>query len=138
MANTTRPINVEILGVVPTFFSHCQHCMDLIRACDLPMLSSQFQEYPEDVRQFYYELGAIVRNLWRDFGEQIDIRIVDTSSPEGLWKSLRYRVWRIPTILINGRKAFDRFPTYEELRRELIKAQSNAVRSGHSGFVAKI
>jgi len=112
--------------------------MDLIRVCNLPTFSSQFEEYPEDVRGFYHEVSAMVRSLWRDFGEQIDFRIVDASSLEGLWKSLRYRAWRIPTILINGRKAFDRFPTYEELRQELVKAQSDAARPGHSGFTEKI
>lgn len=131
-------IRIEILGVMPTFFSHCQHCMDLIRVCNLPTFSSQLEEYPEDVRRFYHELGAMVRNLWRDFGEQIDFRIVDTASPEGFWKSIRYRAWRIPTVLINGRKVFDRFPTYEELRQELVKARSDAAAPGHSGFAARI
>jgi len=130
------PTKIEILGVMPTFFSHCQHCMDLIRACDLPTFSSQFEEYPEDVRRFYHQLGVIVGNLWRDFDRQINLRIIDTSSPEGLWKTLRYGAWRIPTIVIDGRKAFDRFPTYEELRQELIKARSDAARHEHNGSVA--
>jgi hypothetical protein len=38
------------------------------------------------------------------YGDQVHIRVIDTQSLEGLFKSLRYWVRRYPTFIINGRE----------------------------------
>jgi hypothetical protein len=32
----SSPTKIEMVGIMPIFFSYCQHCIDLIRAFDLP------------------------------------------------------------------------------------------------------
>ena len=45
-----------------------------------------------------------VHELAGRYGDKLFIRIVDPQSPQGLLKSLRYRVRRYPTFVVQGRK----------------------------------
>jgi hypothetical protein len=36
------------------------------------------------------------------FGDRIRVEVVDAASIEGFWKSLRYRAWRYPVIIVDG------------------------------------
>ena len=37
------------------------------------------------------------------YGERLAIKVIDPQSPEGLLKSLRYRIRRYPTFVIDGK-----------------------------------
>jgi hypothetical protein len=61
-------------------------------------------EYPEDWQEDVRRLSDWVYALAGQHGNQILIRVIDPQSPEGLLKSLRYRVRRYPTWIVDGRK----------------------------------
>lgn len=115
-----KGVKLEIIALMPTFFTHCTHCMTAMKLCELSPISSQLEEYPADVRELYFKVSNLVQNIWRDFGNKVSIQVIDKASMPGLWKVIRYRIKQTPVFIINGRKIFETTPSYEELKRELI------------------
>lgn len=115
-------VKLEIIALMPTFFTHCTHCMTAMKLCKLSPISSQLEEYPADVKELYFKVSNLVQNIWRDFGNKVSIRVIDRASMSGLWKVIRYRIKQTPVFIINGRKIFETMPSYGELKRELINA----------------
>jgi hypothetical protein len=61
-------------------------------------------EYPQEWQDDYRRLTEWVYDLAGRYGDRILIKVIDPQSPEGLIKSLRYRVRRTPTFVIEGKK----------------------------------
>jgi hypothetical protein len=116
-----KGIRLEFLALVPTIFSHCRHCMDLIQEIGLRVHSQQFDEYPEDTKEMLQRISELAEDVMRDF-PGVDLRLIDLASPLGFLKGLRHGAGKGAVVLINGRKVFDKIPDYESLKRELIKA----------------
>ena len=116
-----RKIKVEFLALVPTMFSHCQHCMDLTRASGLRVHSEQLDEYPAEIVETLRRVSELAQRVVENFPANIELRVIDLASSLGLLKSLRHRVGSGPAVLINGRKAFGKLPDYDSLRVELLK-----------------
>jgi hypothetical protein len=51
---------------------------------------------------------------------RIQIKITDPQSLEGVWKAIRYRVRRYPTVIINGK---DKFVGWQEAAVEAALAR---------------
>lgn len=61
-------------------------------------------EYPQGWQDEYQRLTDWVYELADRYGDRILIKVIDPQSPEGLFKSLRYRVRHYPTWVVNGKK----------------------------------
>ncbi len=131
MISETQPpklnnrVKVEFVGIMPTLFAHCQHCMDVMHGAGLQPYSEQLKDYPEDVVKQYFELSDIAQKLRDEFDGAVFFDAIDTASLLGLWKTVKHGIIRTPCVLIQGKKAFDRIPAYSELRERIIEA-SNA------------
>lgn len=53
-------------------------------------------------RNFWQTLRTFQRNLHREFGQRVRLRVLNLWSPEGLWVVFRYRVREFPCVLIAG------------------------------------
>jgi len=104
--------------------------MEVMHETGMKPYSEQLEQYPEEVKKQYFELSEIAQKLRAEFGEAVYFDPIDAASPQGIWLSLKYRILRTPCVVIQGRKAFDRLPTYEELRGEIVKGLSLLGRSG--------
>ena len=62
-----------------------------------------FDEYPQEWQDDYRRLTEWVYDLAGRYGDRLLIKVIDPQSPEGLLKSLRYRVRRYPTFVIEGK-----------------------------------
>jgi len=62
-----------------------------------------FNEYPQEWQDDYRRLTDWVYDLAGRYGDRLLIKVIDPQSPEGLLKSLRYRVRRYPTFVIDGK-----------------------------------
>ncbi len=120
------PVIVQFLGIMPTLFAHCQHCMEVMHDTGMHPYSEQLEEYPEDIRQQYFALSEIAQKLMAEFGNAVIFDPIDTASPQGIWMTIRHRVLRTPCVLIQGRRVFDRLPKYEELRLRILEALARA------------
>ncbi len=68
--------------------------------------NQDLNQYPEEVREDYLFLSGWVRELSQKYQEKILIRITDAQSLQGFIKSIRYRAFRYPAFVINGRKRY--------------------------------
>ena len=117
----SKPVRVEFVGILPTLFAHCQHCMEAIHGTGMEPYSEQFEEYPEELKKEYFQLSEIAQKLNDEFGIALAFDAVDIASPPGLWKSIRHGILKTPCVLIDGRKAFEKLPSYDELRAKLLE-----------------
>jgi len=62
-----------------------------------------FEEYPQEWQDDYRRLTEWVYGLASRYGNRLQIKVIDPQSFEGLLKSLRYRVRRYPTFVIEGK-----------------------------------
>lgn len=119
-----QPIKIEFVGIMPTLFAHCEHCMEVMHGTGMEPYSEQLEQYPEDVKKQYFELSEVAQKLRSEFGDAVRFDPIDAASPQGIWMTVKYRILRTPCVIIQGRKAFDRLPTYEELRGKVLEGLS--------------
>jgi len=68
--------------------------------------SASLNEYPEDWKEATGYLTRWVEEISRLYRHRIRIDIIDAQSPIGLWKQLRYRVFRFPAFIIDREKTY--------------------------------
>ena len=115
-------MKVTFVGIMPTLFAHCQHCMQVMHATGMAPYSEQLEGYPEDVKKQYFQLSEIAQKLKTEFDGRVVFDPVDSASPRGVWLSIRHRILKTPCILIQGKKLFSNLPSYDELRAKILEA----------------
>ena len=123
-----RPVKVEFVGIMPTLFSHCEHCMDVMHGTGMEPYSEQLDEYPEDIKKQYFEISDIAQKLKEEFNGAVFFDAIDSVSLLGVWKMIKHRILKTPCVLVEGKKAFNRIPEYAELREKILEALGQ----GHS------
>jgi len=68
--------------------------------------NQDLNEYPEDLKEDYLFLSGWIKELSQKYREKILIKITDAQSLQGFFKSIRYRAFRYPAFIINGRKKY--------------------------------
>jgi hypothetical protein len=58
-------------------------------------------EYPPDLLDDHKRLSALVVELINQFKDGIVIHVIDPQSLRGIFKSLRYRVRKYPSFIVN-------------------------------------
>jgi hypothetical protein len=98
---------VRLEVIAPTFQG-----LGICSACELVMAEAKvgerpteraLDEYPLEWQEDWRRLTEWVYDLADRYGDRISIKVIDPQSPEGLFKSLRYRVRRYPTWVVAGK-----------------------------------
>jgi len=95
--------------------------MEVMHQTGLMPYSEQLEEYPEDVKKQYFELSEIAQKIRDEFGGLVFFDAIDSASPQGVWMTIRHRILKAPCVLIQGKKVFNRLPSYEELRGKILE-----------------
>jgi hypothetical protein len=101
-------VDVQIITYAPTVFYHCQHCELTFGELGVGHRVHRDQArsaLPEDLRREFEALSDHLHELIQRWGDRVHVRVIDAASLEGFWKSLRYRAWRYPVAIVNGRRA---------------------------------
>jgi len=123
-----EPVHLEVIA--PTFQG-----LGICTACELVMAEGEvgerpaeraLDEYPQEWQEECRRLTEWVYDLAGRYGDQIRIKVIDPQSPEGLLKSLRYRVRRYPTFVVEGKKVVG----WERERLEAAVAAALAAKGG--------
>lgn len=104
-----KPLTVEILAYAPTGYYHCTHCEVAWREMGVTNRIHDEQvgsSLPPDLIQEYQETSNWVRQIFREYCDQIVVKVIDAASLEGFLKSLRYGVRRYPAIIVDGKSRF--------------------------------
>lgn len=116
-----KPVKVEFVGIMPTLFSHCEHCMDVMHGTGMQAYSEQLDEYPEDIKKQYFEISDMAQKLKQEFNGAVFVDAIDTVSLLGIWKSIKHQIFKTPCVLVEGKKTFNGIPEYVELREKILE-----------------
>ncbi len=102
----TRTTQLEVIAHTLQGMGLCTVCELILAEADVGGRPAQraLDEYPPEWQADYRRLTEWVYDLADRYGQALRIKIVDPQSPEGLLKSLRYRVRHYPTWVIDGRQ----------------------------------
>ncbi len=123
MTTTNRqPVRLEVIAPSLEGLGICTSCELVLSEAGVGPSPRErdLDQYPQDWQKDCQLVSDWVYDLAGRYGERILIKVIDPQSPAGLLKSLRYRVRRYPTWLVEGgtrivgwdREALDRAIEY--------------------------
>jgi hypothetical protein len=103
-----KPLMVEIIAYAPTQFYHCKHCEVIWNAAKMPGVQTWHDDMletsiPPEMMQDYRHLSDWVINAAEHYGGRVVFKVIDATTLEGVWKSLRYGVRKYPAIIVEGK-----------------------------------
>lgn len=103
-----RPVSLEIVTKVITTYDHCRHCKVFFdeAGLDKKFHQKEMDEYPPDLKEEYIQLSDWIRELTRLYKHRLMIKLIDVQSLLGIYKSLRYRIRKYPTFIVEGRETY--------------------------------
>ena len=106
--NPMKPILLEIVTQVLTSYDHCRHCEVFFdqAGLDKKFHQKEVNEYPSDLKEEYAKLCEWMKELTRLYKHRLFIKLIDVQSFVGIYKSLRYRIRRYPTFIIEGKEVY--------------------------------
>jgi len=63
-------------------------------------------EYPEDWKWAVGYLSEWIREVSSLYQHRILIRVIDAQSPLGLWKQIRYKLFRFPAFIVDKKRTY--------------------------------
>ena len=130
-----KPIQLEIVTKVVTFFDQCRRCQILFDQSGLneKIHQKEMEEYPQDLKEEYLTLSDWIRELTRLYKHRLLIRVIDAQSPLGFYKSLRHRIRTYPAFIVEGKETYTGWDK-SQLESLLDKNIKNSLPSKHRGF----
>ena len=103
-----KPIRLEIVTKVVTFFEHCRRCQVLFgqAGLDKKIHQNEMEEYPPDLKEEVMKLSGWIRELSRLYKHRLLIKVIDVQSPLGIYKSLRHRIRTYPGFIVEGKETY--------------------------------
>jgi hypothetical protein len=103
-----KPISLEIVTRVMTSFNHCSRCAVLFDESGLQQKFNQktLDDYPQDLIEEFARLSDWIRELARLYKHRLQIRLIDAQSWLGMYKSLRHRIRKYPTFIIERKETY--------------------------------
>ena len=103
-----RPILLEIVTKVLTTYDHCRQCEIFVdeAGLDKKFHQKEMEEYPPDLKEEYLRLSDWIRELTRLYKHRLLIKLIDVQSLHGFYKSLRHRIRKYPTFIIEGKETY--------------------------------
>ena len=105
-----RPVSVEVVAYTPTEFFHCMHCEVVWHEGGIGQkIHAEQREsaLPPDLAEQYAEISSWASGLADRHGALLRFHIVDGASLEGVFKSIRYRLGKLPAIVVDGQDRCD-------------------------------
>lgn len=98
-------VSVQVITYAPTVFTHCQHCEVAFGEVGLGeriRRDEAASALPPDLALDFAKLSDWVRAIVERHGAGIHVEVIDAASVEGMLASIRHRVWRYPTVVVDG------------------------------------
>jgi hypothetical protein len=104
-----NPILLEVVApMLSTVEMSCRGCGSILgylgvrdkyrRACT--------NEYPDDWKQAVDYVSKWINEISSLYQHRIRIRVIDAQSPLGLWKQIRYRLFRFPAFIVDRKRTY--------------------------------
>jgi hypothetical protein len=99
-----KPVQIDVFYPVPEGWGICTTCEVMMAQADLGQAPYErgLDEYPPEWQEEFKRLSSTVISLAEHYQGDVQIRIWDPRSLQGMWRSLRHSVRHYPTFLVNG------------------------------------
>jgi len=99
-----KPVRLEVIAPLLEGLGTCAACELVMGEASMGQSPAErtTDEYPQEWREDAQRLTDWVHDLATRYSDQVVIKVIDPRSPEGLVKSVRYRIRRYPTWVVNG------------------------------------
>jgi len=100
-----KPLTVEVITYAPTVFYHCQHCEVAFQEMGIGERLRRAEAsaaLPDDLARDFQAWSDWIHRLLERHGPRIRVKVVDAASIEGVVESVRHRVGRYPTVIVDG------------------------------------
>lgn len=99
-----EPLCLEVIAPTLQGMGFCSACELVLADSGVGERPAErgLDEYPQEWQEDRQRLNDWVYDFADRYGANILIKVIDPQSPEGLWKSLRYRIRHYPTWVVNG------------------------------------
>lgn len=126
-----KPVQIDVFYPIPEGWGMCTTCEMMMAQANLGQAPQErgLDEYPPEWKEEFQRLSTIIFTLADHFQEQVQIRIWDPRSLQGMLRSIRHGVRRYPTFIINGRNKIMGWDK-DQLEQQL----QAAVESGNSAL----
>lgn len=106
MRTIHKPVRLEVVAHVLGSMDHCSHCQVFIDGVGVggQVKRADLAAYPPEFVKEWQRLSDLILELARRFAGQLEIKITDAQSPQGLWQALTKGVRKYPTFIIEGQK----------------------------------
>jgi hypothetical protein len=126
-----NPLTVEVITYAPTVFYHCQHCEVAFQEMGIGERLRRVEAagaLPDDLARDFQAWSDWIHRLLERHGPRIRVRVIDAASIEGFIASVRHRVGRYPTVIVDGTEKrrgtdFDALDRLIETRLASVAAQ---------------
>jgi hypothetical protein len=101
-----QPLTVEIITYAPTEFFHCTHCEVVFQHVGVGQkIHAEQREanLPDDLKQEFAGLSAWVQETAERHPDEIQFKVVDAASLEGVYKALRHGIRKFPSVIVGGK-----------------------------------
>lgn len=102
-----EPLTVEIVTYAPTEFFHCTHCEVVFQQVGVGQkIHAEQREanLPDDLKAEFGRLSDWVEQLAARHPDEIQFKVVDVASIEGVFKTLRYGLRAFPAVIVGGKE----------------------------------
>jgi hypothetical protein len=101
-------ISLQVIAPVITNFYHCMHCEHIFSQAGIgqQVHQEEIAGYPEDIKDDFARLSDWLYEIAHQYGDQIQIQVIDPQSIVGVFKSLKYWIRKYPAFIVNGREKF--------------------------------
>ena len=125
MNENREPLLVEIVAYAPTAFYHCTHCEVVWKQTGFSEGLHEEQvktALPPDLMEDYQAVSDWVHHLMKVHCDRVAIKVIDATSMDGFWRSVRYRLGRYPAVIVAGRRftGADFSEAEAEITRQLV------------------
>jgi hypothetical protein len=126
-----KPVQIDVFYPIPEGWGMCTTCEMMMAQANLGQAPHErgLDLYPREWNYVFQRLSTIIFTLADHFQEQVQIRIWDPRSLQGMLRSIRHGVRRYPTFIINGRNKIMGWDK-DQLEQQL----QAAVESGNSAL----
>lgn len=102
-----EPLTVEIITYAPTEFFHCTHCEVVFQQVGLGQkIHAEQREanLPPDLKEEFSRLSAWAEQIAARHPDDVQFKVIDAASLEGVFKAVRHRLRRFPSVVVAGKE----------------------------------
>jgi len=103
-----KPVSVEVISNLLISYSHCSRCELIFNESGLgkEVKKEDVEDYPAEMKDELLKLSSLIGELRALYKHRIRISLINAQSPTGIFKSLRYRIRKYPTFIIEKKDVY--------------------------------